>query len=563
MTIVSCPRCNDQVRLPSQAAASTAKVRCPLCAEEFVLAEVLEKLPPALILVDVLPAADPAIFPSGARHGELLEANDSLANALDRAEATPDLHDLAPSITESMDEISLAAFDGDGPSAKARDRAGISTAGLSEEDDLAASLTAPRPQFKAVPRPKRREKSAVVEIIKVVMGGAVGLALAVVVLWWLPFERDLDIMKLGPTLSRNPYTRVIVPPRYWDKEVKKSLQGDDSGTAARDEAAKDVGGGKKDKPEEVKKSNPNESNVAKANGETKAKVGVKDESATKPDELSTTDEAKMKPDGGKGDKPLIVDDEPAPKTTPPESNPGDAPADKSTGGKPTPDKPTSSDEKPGDEMPPKKEDGETKPGPTKPDNEKPVETKSTAAANPADLDASLAKAKEAVAAFGAAPMDDKEARMKAAQSMVSAAGAIGEVISRLNLDDADNAAKVPALDDWMTDFGQNLKRRQIAGRLAEQQLDGPGAGGILLAGEVKNFQSLGSLFETTVELTASKTNRQVSIITPINPQDFCQVGDQVLVVGVIVREPKGKLKGYSGEAPVVVVGGHTKSIKAE
>ena len=51
MTIVACPKCADSVVLPGRA-SPRATVRCPLCQEEFSLAEVLDKMPPALIVVD-------------------------------------------------------------------------------------------------------------------------------------------------------------------------------------------------------------------------------------------------------------------------------------------------------------------------------------------------------------------------------------------------------------------------------------------------------------------------------------------------------------------------------
>ena len=51
MTIVACPKCADSVVLPGRA-SRLATVRCPLCQEQFPLAEVLDKLPPALIVVD-------------------------------------------------------------------------------------------------------------------------------------------------------------------------------------------------------------------------------------------------------------------------------------------------------------------------------------------------------------------------------------------------------------------------------------------------------------------------------------------------------------------------------
>ena len=60
MTLVACPKCADLVALPDRA-SRRATVRCPLCQEQFPLTEVLDKLPPALVVVDDPEAADAAL----------------------------------------------------------------------------------------------------------------------------------------------------------------------------------------------------------------------------------------------------------------------------------------------------------------------------------------------------------------------------------------------------------------------------------------------------------------------------------------------------------------------
>src|ERR1041384_725211 len=50
MTIVRSPRCRDEVTLPPQATAR-ALVRCPLCLEQYLLAEALANAPPLLVII--------------------------------------------------------------------------------------------------------------------------------------------------------------------------------------------------------------------------------------------------------------------------------------------------------------------------------------------------------------------------------------------------------------------------------------------------------------------------------------------------------------------------------
>src|SRR4051812_2897922 len=65
MTIVSCPKCNEKVTVPASAPKG-ARVRCPLCQEEYDLADALAQLPPLLIVVSTAPVEDPALAAVGA-----------------------------------------------------------------------------------------------------------------------------------------------------------------------------------------------------------------------------------------------------------------------------------------------------------------------------------------------------------------------------------------------------------------------------------------------------------------------------------------------------------------
>ena len=59
MSISACPRCAQQISIPA-GVSSTAKVRCPICREQYVLADALAGLPPLLEVIDELsePADD-------------------------------------------------------------------------------------------------------------------------------------------------------------------------------------------------------------------------------------------------------------------------------------------------------------------------------------------------------------------------------------------------------------------------------------------------------------------------------------------------------------------------
>jgi hypothetical protein len=78
-----------------------------------------------------------------------------------------------------------------------------------------AAPTTARPRTAKVAttgRPKRKEKSAVAEVFKVVIGGVVGLILAQLILWWLPDKYKRDPFELGPVVSQ--YVPWIVPAMF-------------------------------------------------------------------------------------------------------------------------------------------------------------------------------------------------------------------------------------------------------------------------------------------------------------------------------------------------------------
>jgi hypothetical protein len=139
-------------------------VQCPLCCEEYYLSDALIQLPPMLRVVGSQAAAEK-------------DAD----------------YRLAEPVAAAIREPGFGAM-GEGGAA-----------------------VAPRPQLRTVARPRRPEKSAVGEIVKVVLGGAAGLAGGLLVLWW---GFGVDVGQLGPKLSKVEYLRYLVPQKLWDQSVR-------------------------------------------------------------------------------------------------------------------------------------------------------------------------------------------------------------------------------------------------------------------------------------------------------------------------------------------------------
>jgi hypothetical protein len=172
MTIASCPKCHESVRIPS-AVSQRATVRCPLCLEEFLVAEILDSLPPVLEVVD-----DPE---EGFSDAEPLESAAAFGLAGPSAE---DALDIAP--TFSIDRL--------------RDRS-----------SAAPATSANRRRVPS--RPQRKKKNPAAEVVKIVLGGIAGLVIAQLLLWWMPWQHlRRDPFTLGPSIAK--YAPWLVPARF-------------------------------------------------------------------------------------------------------------------------------------------------------------------------------------------------------------------------------------------------------------------------------------------------------------------------------------------------------------
>src|SRR5438067_2233446 len=133
MTIVRCPRCRDEVTVPAKA-TPRALVRCPLCLEQYLLAEALANAPPPLVIIG----------------GEVEQA------AIERSSPGESEYQLA-------DDRRLGQHFTDSP--------------LEASAPAAAAVMAPRPAMRAMPRARRPEKSGLLLLVNYAVGGVMGLSL--------------------------------------------------------------------------------------------------------------------------------------------------------------------------------------------------------------------------------------------------------------------------------------------------------------------------------------------------------------------------------------------------
>ncbi len=473
MTIVNCPRCRDEVTVPARASRK-ALVRCPLCLEEYLLGEAVE-LPPALIVLD------------GSADGDEL-ALVGAGVASDTAQAG--------GMELGGDEYRLSG--------------GGFGAALDSRPSAGASLSPARPAVKGA-RPKRKEKSPVVEVMKVVVGGVVGCGLALLVLWW-GFARD--DFRLGPRIA--PYAPWIVPAKFHGKPVAP----DGQQTAANSTAG----------PSSASSTAPPPAKVGNGTNAGSGSVTDLPTDVQFPNPTTTADPLKI-------DDPLAPSADPAlplepmplgplPDLTPPiETNPA----------------PFNPEVKPGE---PTLEPPAT--------NEKPLPTA-------ADFAKAVLAAADGYGKVNESTGQPAEVRKQLYTDMYLAASEVGRIVTYLSTSDADLIEHVDTLKTFLT--GLAMQPGKVSALKALTDLNLPERKhdeGVLVAGVVQDFKAAGSMFECTTQ--AGKSLAETPVISATNPQDFCQPGDELLIVGRVVENPQKNIPGYEGEHKRVVLYGYSVKV---
>ena len=183
MMIANCPRCKDKITVP-EGAGENSKVACPLCRDEFLLSEVLQGLPPRLILLDPP------------------ELNAFAAPAAPVADTTSTIGILDDVEEETKKKVDVPAAEST-PEAKSDDRGQEGTFAFADSgaDDGAAPTS-----VRSSRRPRQKSENPIGTMIKVALGGLMAAPLAQLILWWA-FSKDP--VKLGPKVS--PYVPWVVP----------------------------------------------------------------------------------------------------------------------------------------------------------------------------------------------------------------------------------------------------------------------------------------------------------------------------------------------------------------
>lgn len=511
MTTVACPRCRDEVTVPA-GASRKALVRCPLCEEEYALSEALASLPPALIVIGGEEELEPALS--------------------------------AASVAEAGDDYRLA---------------GGAYGGMLDASPSAGTVaTSARPSVRGGARPKRKERSAIGEIIKIAAGGVIGLSLGMVAIWWIA---DRDPFNLGPTVS--PYAPWMVPVKFHKKGTTAPGAGSDTATTSGSPSAGGTNNAQASSPQgRQSASSKGKSTPTVANSQ--AQPGNQEIASGGVNELQTLDSVGT---DLPAENPLVPAglELPAvgPEPTTPEANPASAPVEPDTEESATP-KTNGKRREPVESVSTGESNSTPPQGPTES-----VEPSTTVEAKPIDLVRAVGAASEALTKVDESRGAPNEVRRQLFTDLYVALSEMGRVASHLDLGSADAEEPVAVMKHLVGELasqaGTGTKMNAI-GTLSRGHMTLRKSGeGIAVAGAVTDFRSAGKVFECIVALGKDEQGNDVTatVVSPANPQDFSQIGDQVLVVGSVVDEPATNIAGYEGEAPRVVLLGHAAAVPNE
>ena len=543
--ITSCPKCDEQVRVPSEAVAGT-HLRCPLCQQEFLADAVLDELPPLLemldeapldlgegtrLRVDELAAETPAQVSEGATEifnaadADSLMFEESTEEAADAPSVAVEVADSQPAV-DSDEELDFGAAlteAGEAEDAAApQEDADGDWPGLAEPEDVEAPAGFDFSEQEApgessgpiettvAARAKQRQqskksKSPVGEVVKVALGGFVGLLIAQAILWWLPGSWKRDPLNLAPKLPG--VVAFLAPAQLRDVAPVDSPETPSTPPPASGR----VGTG------------PPPTTLAANNTGSFSDVGI--------NQLQTPEEV---PPGNSEAEPTDL--------SPP---PGDAAdtlfSEPVAGGL---DDPLAG--------------GLDIPEPT-------LGVLNAPSYTSAELGEALLAASESHNHWNAVAAGEPGDRRKAAMNFYVALCHLGDKVTFVNSSDKQVEGRIEAVHGILQDLGTNGTKVSIIGNSAAgwMNLGERDTDGVILAGKVLDIRRAGELFETKVRLAAKK-QPVVTVMTRIDPTDnewsTIQVDDDIVALGSIVQDPSLHLGGYEGEELVVVWGGYVTAI---
>lgn len=563
MSVVACPKCAEKVTLPPKAPPS-AKVRCPLCGENYLLEEAMATMPPMLEVLEL---------PEGYRpESEVDISTAAFLKTADRPAVMDDdegeLKLEAPEggVAVAEDELK-PQYDEWGPT-----RSTEATYDVVEDSPAASSAITPRELVQTPVRRKKKQVNPLFHIIGIVGGGIVAIPVALLILLWLPGSLRRDPMQIGKQLGE--YAPFLVPadlrPTDTGDPEDETKNAPDNTPAVANKNQADVAqrangglGGAKPGDEPAGKSGlrgsefedalkdgfsldneaPPTEPKAKAQPNTKPQDDLPDPAIDEVKPEITPEEDATLPDVDSLNSKPEVDPKPEPEVKPePETKPEPEPTpepDPTPDPEPKPEEPKADPEvKPESAPEPKPEtEPESAPQPETETEPKEVHFDLPERSKPADP---LAERKQALSAAhktfddAAAPAHKKAAAIV----LYRTAAELAEQLPR----DAEIPAELDAL-------ASDAKKLLFVGIYAAswQENSERATPGIVLSGIVKECKQAGARYEVRIELP-SRDKRELLVITAAE----CQPGQRLFVAGRFVMNARDMISGYHGDTTMAI-----------
>lgn len=528
MSVVACPKCAEKVTLPPKA-PPTAKVRCPLCGEDYLLEEAMSTMPPMLEVLELPEGYQP--------ESEVDISTEAFLKTPDR-----------PAVMDETDELKLEGSEGGvavadeltptydewGPT-----RSTTATYELEESPAVDTAIT-PRELVQTPVRKRKKQINPIFHVIGIVGGGVVAIPVALLILLWLPGSLRRDPLQIGHQLGQ--YAPFLVPADF------RPTDSDDSQSETTTPAHNIPAVANKKNADTPKRTNGG---------------GLGDGIDVKPQGKTGLTPSEMEAELNKGfsldsDAPAETKEKPKTKTQPKSDDPLDTePVIDDT-------KPELITDLPELDLPETKpeaksetkEEPEPKPEPgAQPEPESKTESQPEAKQAPAvkvdpqvnftlpersqaadPLVAQKLAIKTADSAFeqAATPAEKKGAAIE----LYRAAAELAEQLPR--------DTSIPAELDLLT---RDAKKLQFVGIYAAswQENIERATPGIVLSGTVKECRQVGERYEARVELP-SRQKRELLVITA----DQCQPGQKLFVAGRFVMNARDMISGYSGDATMAI-----------
>lgn len=503
MTAVGqCPECQGWVQIPIDEPAFPA--RCPHCLAEITshdmrLAEVLP-----LVRLD-----DDSVMPTEI---DLSESDSHHDGA--RVDAV-----LLMEPSDSGDHAASSGID-------------VSSVRVQTEADVPS----PFELGKTVNRRKQRRPAW--EFFKIVAGGVAGLLIAQLILWWLPGNWRRDPLHLAPQVPA--WLQFVLP-----DDLQHATA--DSGTPdLRRWAERGTTSDAPDPPDFSPAPRPRFDDFV--DDDDQDLTGAMDEDATRETDMSEPAELPQEIMATRGAVPAQMTLEQAADYL--ELTTTDVPA------------PTSTEADDESQVP-------AEIAPSEGDSVLPASFDEAAADGlfprytGIQLHSALSRALTALERLRDAAGKPREERQQSARGLYERLCDVGQIVADVDLEDPQLGQRMNAAEALLGRIASDEQLMDLFSRTASSWLAFPSrtSNGIVLAGRVVEIRAAGPFTESHLKLSDDQQTviRILSRVSPaLDARMPYQVGDELLVLGLILDDPAQSLEGYADSGPVVLRSLHRK-----